>query len=133
MTSRMSEDYCWNCGNELVHVAKFCTACGETVRPDDSAEPTDLATEQTNTMFKVTVVLMAAYYLLFFSALILGNTTLGVLGGFCAVAFLITMYVDLRDLNGRLWGTRPIVWVLGVILAAIAIMPLYVYKRYQVA
>jgi len=103
--------------------------------PTSSAEAgkTVDGTESTNTMFRVTAGLVAGYFIfVILGAAISSNALIG-LGVICVLISLITMYVDLRDLQEPLWNTRPILWVIGALLLYIVVAPLYVYKRRQAA
>lgn len=84
-------------------------------------------------MFKVTTGLIGGWFVF---GLILGlgtlNETFFYLGAVFLLVSLVTMYVDLRDLDGRLWDTRPILWVIGAALLYIVVAPLYIYKRQEV-
>lgn len=84
-------------------------------------------------MFKVTTGLIAGYFVFVLLGVGISSNALVGLGVICVLVSLITMYVDLRDLDSQLWDTRPIVWVIGSILLYIVIAPLYIYKRRQVA
>lgn len=46
------------------------------------------------------------------------------------LASLVTMYADLRSVDGDVWDTRPIVWIAGALLLYVVVIPLYVYKRH---
>lgn len=83
-------------------------------------------------MFNATVGLFAGWILF----IILGgggqNESLLGLAVLCLLASIITMYVDLRDLDKQLWDTSPILWAIGAALLYIVVTPLYIYKRRQV-
>lgn len=141
----MSANYCSSCGTELEQGVKFCPECGEEVSAGESntAETTTTPTTESetptqseapsNTMFRVTSGLIVGYFVfVLLGAAISSNALIG-LGALCVLIALITMYVDLRDLEERLWETRPILWVIGALLLFVVIGPLYIYKRRQVA
>lgn len=140
----MSANYCSSCGSELEQGTKFCPECGEDVSGEGSntaesgsathAEgPAATGETTSNTMFRVTSGLIAGYFIFVVLGAAVGSNALIGLGAVCVLISLITMYVDLRDLEERLWGTRPILWVVGALLLFIVIGPLYIYKRRQVA
>jgi hypothetical protein len=85
-----------------------------------------------NTMFRVTSGLFAGYFVFVILGAIISNNALIGLGVFSLLISLVTMYVDLRNLEKRLWGTRPILWIIGALLLYIIVAPVYIYKRRQV-
>lgn len=146
----MSPGYCSECGNKLDVGAKFCRGCGtelspgdETTAPDPTPDPesgtTDTtaarpasATETSSTMYRLTSGLVAGYFVFFVLGIIVSSDAAVGLAVLCVPISWVTMYVDLRGLDERLWSTRPIVWVVGAVLLYIVVAPLYVYKRRQV-
>ena len=149
----MSPGYCSECGNKLDVGAKFCRGCGTALSPGENetvpnAEPspeseatdnpptTDAtpanATETSSTMFHLTSGLVAGYFVFFALGIVVSSDALVGLAVLCVPISWVTMYVDLRSLDERLWSTRPIVWVVAAILLYIVAAPLYVYKRRQV-
>lgn len=138
----MSSSYCQNCGAGLTADASFCSDCGTEVGESGTNQQASVSqTEQvenvgggeSDTMFKVTSGLISGYFVFLILGFAISSNALIGLGVVALFASLITMYVDLRDLEGRLWGTRPILWVIGSALLYIVIAPLYIYKRRQVA
>lgn len=138
----MTSNYCSNCGAELAASAGFCPECGTEVGKSGTNQQASVSqTEQvesvgggdSNTMFKATSGLIAGYFVFFILGFGISSNALIGLGAVCLLVSLVTMYVDLRDLDGRLWGTRPILWVIGSALLYIVVAPLYVYKRRLVA
>lgn len=138
----MSPNYCSNCGAELTSDARFCSECGTEVGKSkmnqqvsvSQSEPVETTQDgETTSMFKVTTGLIAGYFVFVLLGVGISSNALVGLGVICVLVSLITMYVDLRDLDSQLWDTRPIVWVIGSILLYIVIAPLYIYKRRQVA
>lgn len=83
-------------------------------------------------MFKATAGLVAGYFVFVIGGVAAGSDAVVGLGVICVLVSLVTMYVDLRDLDERLWGTRPILWIVGALLLYIVVAPLYLYKRRQV-
>lgn len=138
----MAENYCPSCGSELADDAGFCSECGTEIGGSNgSPGPTGSESERadtvdgepSDTMFRVTSGLVVGYFVLvLLGAGISSNAVIG-LGALCLLVSLVTMYVDLRDLDEPLWGTRPILWAVGAALLYIVVAPLYVYKRRQVA
>lgn len=141
----MSMSYCSSCGQELAAGTKYCPECGQettdgnttagTNDPSATAEPTAVADDGTasDTMFKATAGLFIGYLAFVVIGVAASSDALVGLGVICVLVSLVTMYVDLRDLDGRLWDTRPILWVIGALLLYIVVAPLYIYKRRQVA
>lgn len=138
--SGVTANYCQNCGAGLGEVDEFCAECGTKVgvsgSSSDVADEGSEAAEQrvddsSDTMFKATAGLVAGYFL--FAILGIGISSNGLVGlaALCLIVSLVTMYVDMRDLKTRLWGTRPILWVIGAALLYIVVAPLYLYKRSQ--
>lgn len=141
----MSASYCASCGAELDDGARFCPECGAETSGGEAASGADVSSAPTespsdpgdssvsDTMFKVTAGLVLGYFaFVILGVAISSNAVIG-LGVICVLVSLVTMYVDLRDLDERLWDTRPILWVIGALLLYIVVAPLYVYKRRQVA
>lgn len=134
----MAPNYCMDCGGELVAGAKFCSECGAevgeagTTQNPPSQHQDTAARGGDPTMFRATVGLFVGYLVFVVLGLVLLNSALFVLAGVCVIISLITMYVDLIDLEGRLWDTRPVLWIVAGVLAYIVVTPLYVYKRRQV-
>lgn len=87
---------------------------------------------RSDTMFKATAGLVAGYFVFVIGGFAAGSDAVVGLGVICVLVSLVTMYVDLRDLEERLWGTRPILWIVGALLLYIVVAPLYLYKRRQV-
>ena len=83
-------------------------------------------------MFRVTSGLFAGYFVFVILGAIISNNALIGLGVFSLLISLVTMYVDLRNLEKRLWGIRPILWIIGALLLYIIVAPVYIYKRRQV-
>lgn len=141
----MSESYCASCGAELDAGTKFCPECGAeangggaTPGTEESAAAAESQTGSggaaaSDTMFKVTAGLFVGYIAFVVLGVAASSNALVGLGAICVLVSLVTMYVDLRDLDGRLWDTRPILWVIGALLLYIVVAPLYIYKRRQVA
>jgi ribosomal protein L40E len=147
----MSTNFCSECGTELNQDAQFCRSCGTKVplRSNETAaegESDELKMESqtvgegedakesgsSNTMFQITSGLFAGYFLFVILGAIISNNALIGLGVLSLLISLVTMYVDLRNLEKRLWGTRPILWIIGAFLLYIIVAPLYIYKRKQV-
>lgn len=138
----MPANYCSDCGSELSANAEFCPECGSEVgNPSTGQQPSASHSETvertdsqaSNTMFKATSGLIAGYFVFFIFGFSVSSNALIGLGAISLLASLVTMYVDLRDLDSRLWNTRPILWVVGAALLYIVVAPLYVYKRRQVS
>jgi hypothetical protein len=138
----MSVNYCSNCGAEIAASAGFCPECGIEVSESSANQQASVDQDESiesagggdsDTMFHVTSGLVAGYFVfVIFGFGVSSNALIG-LGVVCLFVSLITMYVDLRDLDGRLWDTRPILWVIGSALLYIVVAPLYIYKRQQVS
>jgi len=147
----MSTKFCSECGTELDQGAQFCRSCGTRVSPDanetvaesesaevemksqTTGESGDLKeSSSSNTMFRVTSGLFAGYFVFVILGAIISNNALIGLGVFSLLISLVTMYVDLRNLEKRLWGIRPILWIIGALLLYIIVAPVYIYKRRQV-
>lgn len=136
----MSGGYCGNCGAELADVASFCSECGKKVGDNSSGRETsrkpetaDLDMEQSQTMYQATTGLVAGYFLFVILGVVVSTNALIGIGVVCLFVSIVTMYVDLRDLEGHLWDTRPILWIIGAVLLYIVVAPLYIYKRRQIA
>lgn len=130
-------NYCSNCGTEISGSARFCTECGtEVTKESASAERTQgeslpVETARSDTMFRVTAGLFVAYWAGAFLWGASGSDALLGLVVLSVPAAAIAMYVDLRDLDEPLWGTRPVVWAIGAVLLYIVVVPVYLYKRWQ--
>jgi hypothetical protein len=83
-------------------------------------------------MYRLTSGLVAGYFVFFVLGIVVSSDAVVGLAVLCVPISWVTMYVDLRSLDERLWSTRPIVWVVAAILLYIVAAPLYVYKRRQV-
>lgn len=83
-------------------------------------------------MYVVTSVLIVAFFVFLVAGLSAGSDSLLGLGLVAWFLSFITMYVDIHDLDGKLWDTRPILWVIAAVLMYIIVAPLYIYKRSQV-
>lgn len=138
----MSANYCPDCGAELAQNARFCSECGSGIGESDTSQQVPVSQpessttqeeEPSNTMFKATSGLVAGYFLFVILGFWSSSTALIGLGVLCMPVSLVTMYVDLRDLEENLWDTRPILWVVGAVLLYIVVAPLYIYKRRQAA
>jgi hypothetical protein len=138
----MSTNYCSNCGAKLAVSAGFCSECGTKIGESSANQQASVGQDESietagggesDTMFKMTSGLVTGYFVfVVFGFGVSSNALIG-LGVVCLFVSLITMYVDLRDLDGRLWDTRPILWVIGSALLYIVVAPLYIYKRQQVS
>jgi hypothetical protein len=144
----MAPNYCSSCGTELESGAGFCTNCGTAVEDSGSGdeagtggatvpsgdveagEPAVAADD--SSMFTATAALVGGYFLFVIVGLGASIPALAGVGVLCLVASLVTMYLDLRDLDGKLWDTSPILWVIAAVLLYIVVAPLYLYKRRQI-
>lgn len=142
----MAANYCQECGSELESGAAFCTNCGTAVddatgagggqagptMESDQTEVAGTGGSESESMFRMTAALVGGYFLFVIVGVGASIPALAGLGVLCLLASLVTMYLDLRELDEQLWGTRPILWVIGAALLYVVVGPLYVYKRRQV-
>lgn len=132
--------YCQQCGQELLATANFCENCGARVgttpTPQQAVGQQPVANQHppeqdSDAMFKATCGLVGGYFVFLLLGLVTFSNGLLLLALLMLPISLITMYVDLRELDGILWDTRPILWVVAAILLYIVVVPLYIYKRRQ--
>lgn len=150
----MTQNFCSNCGSGLSEGMYFCPECGmnleEGVRSEDdyespSAEETSSEvaaasrtvsrqprrSQKRSTMYLLTSSLIVLTLAFFGTGLYIENRMLLNASSLTFVLSFITMYLDLQSLDGKLWGSRPIAWIIAAVLLYIFAAPWYIYQRWQ--
>lgn len=120
--------YCTNCGEELKDNYNNCPKCGNTVGKDENKQNTTQKTTKQKEnnknqkfWFHITITLVASGLLL---SLI--NISFSLL---IYPISIITIYLDLNDLDGYLLKSSNGSWVLSLILFYLLAFLIYIIKR----
>lgn len=151
----MSTHTCTSCGTTFDRSRDDCPLCGEVVPEEVANEATDVGqptatgeagaaamhrretetvaeSEGSDFLYRLTIGLAVGYAILGMGSLLTRNQSLFFGAAVLLFASVATMYLDLRALDERLYGTRPILWAVGALLLYFVVLPIYVYKRHQV-
>lgn len=138
---------CEVCGAEFESTAESCPRCGEPSEDpesDPAARGAGLETrltgrlralvpEDSNAAYRAAVGLAVGYAVIVSTSVLLRSTTLFAVGVVLLIGSLIAMYLDLLNLETRMYDVRPVLWVVGAALMYFLVLPLYVYKRQRIA
>jgi hypothetical protein len=139
----MAAHGCEVCGAEFDVTEEACPRCGEPVE-DAGTDTTPrfeglearvtgrlraIPPDDSDVTYRVAIVLALGYGVVVTAGLALGSGPLVSLGVVLLVGSLTAMYLDLLNLGMRLYGIRPILWVVGAVLMYFLVFPLYMYRR----
>lgn len=143
--------YCPNCGRRLEQRAegerqnqpqatpRSSQTAEDPGRPSGGLREVEESAARTDSRswYAYTSGLFFTAIILFMGGAIATDIASAIAGGLLVFSFILgfasiaTMYLDLRRLNGSLWDTRPLIWVVGAVLLWIVVLPLYVIKRHS--
>lgn len=143
----MATRRCEVCGAEFESTAELCPRCGEPSedRADDSASRgagletrlTDrlraLVPEGSDAAYRAAVGLGVGYAVIVSTSVLLRSIPLFAVGVVLLIGSLIAMYLDLLNLETRMYDVRPVLWVVGAALMYFLVLPLYMYRRQRIA
>ena len=89
--------------------------------------------EGSDAAYRASVGLGVGYAVIVSTSVLLRSTPLFAVGVVLLIGSLIAMYLDLLNLETRMYDVRPVLWVVGGALMYFLVLPLYVYRRQRIA
>lgn len=137
---------CDICGKEFESTMDACPRCGKPIADQEdgsTSEVAELETRVTNRLraivpedsdvaYQMAIAFALGYAITVIIGVVLTNISLFTVGVLLLFGSLVSMYLDLLNLETRLYDVRPILWMVGAILMYFLVFPLYVYKRQRV-
>ena len=134
---------CDACGLEFEATMDSCPRCGEPPGDGNTASTAKIVgieerftsrlravvPDGSDVAYKTAEALALGYAVLVTVSLVLRSLPLFAVGVLLMFASLFAMYLDLLNLETRLYNVRPILWIVGALLMYFLVVPLYLYQR----
>lgn len=134
---------CDVCGLEFEATMDSCPRCGEPPGDENSDSTANITgieerftsrlravvPDDSDVAYKAAEALALGYAILVTVSLVLRSLPLFAVGVLLMFGSLFAMYLDLLNLETRLYNVRPILWIVGALLMYFLVVPLYLYKR----